>query len=115
MLTGCTASSRSAEPRLSALYQPGDQQQDDRTDGRIDDGGYRTADDDDSEDPEQPGPKESSDDSNEDIAEDPEAGTPYNLAGQPPGDQANQKWHDQIRRLEYGHDKPFPEGAETFA
>ena len=77
-------------PSASATNEPDDQQQDQRTNGGVDDGRNNSQAKMDAELRKQPTTDEGAYDSNEDIANDPKADALQDLAGHPSGGEADE-------------------------
>src|ERR1700682_1252595 len=74
----------------SAAKQPHDQQQHDGADRRIDDLRYKTCAEMDAEPRKQQAGDQRAGDTDDNIADDPKAGAPHHLSGQPARDQADE-------------------------
>ncbi len=77
------------------MKQSQDQQKQDCTDRRVDDGGDQPDTQMDAELRHQPGTNEGADNANQDIADDTETCAPHNLAGQPSCDQSNEQYDEK--------------------
>ena len=84
-----------ASPAAAATNEPDDQQQDQRADGGVDDRRDDAGAEMDAELRKQPAADEGADDSNEEIADDPEPGALHDLAGQPARNEADHQYDQE--------------------
>ena len=93
--TGCQARSVPGRQGLRPFQNPGDHQQDHRTQGRMDDGGHHTPTHGKADARQYQAGDERPQDANHDIPKQAEARTRHQFARQPTGHRADQQHHDQ--------------------